>query len=153
MSGFLSSRRFAFFYTQQEKKKAFEVMSLTGIKDIVNCNFSELSGGQQQRVLLARALCAADKLLLLDEPASALDPNATAEFYALLKKLNSEGITIVMVSHDVVAAVRNSSHILCLEGENSFFGTSHQFVHSKSGSKMLLSVCPCDDCSRKAGEN
>ncbi|MBE6738190.1 MAG: ABC transporter ATP-binding protein [Ruminococcaceae bacterium] len=154
MSGFLNKKRFGLGFTTAQREEADRIAELVGIKDIFKSNFCHLSGGQQQRVLLARALCAANKLILLDEPTSALDPIATAEFYALLKKINSQGVTVIMVSHDVNAAVRNASHILCLDGENSFFGTTHQYVHSELGSKMLLSDCPCDDCkhfSRKEG--
>ena len=67
-------------------------------------------------------------------------------FYALLKSLNKSGTTVIMVTHDVTSAVRNASHILCLAGEKSFFGTTHQYVHSDLGRKMLLSDCPCEDC-------
>lgn len=152
MSGFLNNRFLGFRYSKQDRAKALRVSSLVGIEEIWNRNFSQLSGGQQQRVLLARALCATSKLLLLDEPTSALDPIATAEFYSLLRKLNSQGITIVMVSHDVNAAVRNASHILCLSAKSYFFGTTHEYVHSEVGSKMLLSDCPCDDCRQDIGE-
>ncbi len=146
MSGFLNNRRFGFGYSSLQKKKAHEIMEQVGVDNLHKCNFSALSGGQQQRVLLARALCAAKKLILLDEPTSALDPIATAEFYALVKKLNNSGITVIMVSHDVTAAVRNASHILCLTSKENFFGTTHNFMHSETGRKMLVSDCPCDDC-------
>lgn len=156
MSGFLNKKRFGITYSKEQRTKALSISEIVGIKDIFKSNFCHLSGGQQQRVLLARALCAANKLILLDEPTSALDPIATAEFYSLLKKLNSEGVTVVMVSHDVNAAVRNASHILCLDSEKSFYGTTHQYVHSEVGNRMLLSVCPCDDCkhiTNKGGDN
>jgi len=146
MSGFLNKKRFGLGYSKKQRDYAGEIISLVGIEDIVKSNFMHLSGGQQQRVLLSRALCATQKLILLDEPTSALDPIATADFYSLLKKLNSRGVTVIMVSHDVTAAVRNSSHILCLDGKDSFFGTTHEYVHSPAGSRMLLSDCPCDDC-------
>ena len=152
MSGFLNNRRLGFKYSLAERQKAAEIAKLVGISDIMKESFSRLSGGQQQRVLLARALCAAKKLVLLDEPTSALDPIATAEFYALLKKLRGQGITVIMVSHDITAAVRNASHILCLAGKDSFFGTTHQYVHSQQGKKMLLSDCPCEDCSHFENE-
>ncbi len=146
MSGFLNNRRFGFRYSSEERKTAQEIMTRVGINSIQKKNFSSLSGGQQQRVLLARALCATKKLILLDEPTSALDPIATTEFYSLVKTLNISGITVIMVSHDVTAAVRNASHILCLTSSESFFGTTHQFMHSDTGRRMLVSDCPCDDC-------
>lgn len=146
MSGFLNQKRTGLFYSKEQKAYASEIADKVGIKSIFKSSFSDLSGGQQQRVLLARALCATKKLLLLDEPTSALDPLATAEFYSLVKSLNNSGVTVIMVSHDVTAAVRNASHILCLSQNNCFFGTTHEYIHSEMGKKMLLSDCPCDDC-------
>ncbi|MBQ4569339.1 MAG: metal ABC transporter ATP-binding protein [Ruminococcus sp.] len=146
MSGFLNNRSFGFRYSAFEKQTAEKVMAQVGISSIQKKNFSSLSGGQQQRVLLARALCATKKLILLDEPTSALDPIATSEFYSLVKSLNKNGITVIMVSHDVTAAVRNASHILCLSQAENFYGTTHEFMHSETGRRMLVSDCPCDDC-------
>ena len=95
--------------------------------------YRELSGGQQQRVLLARALCATQKMLLLDEPVSGLDPKVTAEMYTLIEKLNREdGITVIMISHDVAAAVRYASHILHI-GDTVFFGTRADYLQSSQG--------------------
>lgn len=95
--------------------------------------YRELSGGQQQRVLLARALCATQKMLLLDEPVSGLDPKVTAEMYTLIEKLNREdGITVIMISHDVAAAVRYASHILHI-GDTVFFGTRADYPQSPQG--------------------
>ena len=152
MSGFLNNRLFGFGYSAEEKSSAEEIMEKVGIGEFQKKSFSTLSGGQQQRVLLARALCATKKLLLLDEPTSSLDPVATAEFYALIKKLNKSGITVIMVSHDVTAAVRNASHILCIRKNDTFFGTTHEYIHSDAGKKMLISGCPCDDCMHYSGE-
>ena len=91
--------------------------------------YRELSGGQQQRVLLARALCATQKMLLLDEPVSGLDPKVTAEMYALIQKLNYEdGITVVMISHDLNAALQYASHILHI-GDRVFFGTKAAYLN------------------------
>lgn len=99
------------------------------IDDLAGRCYRELSGGQQQRVLLARALCATQKMLLLDEPVSGLDPAATAEMYRLIEQLNREdGITILMISHDVGAAVKAASHVLHI-GETTFFGTKAQYLH------------------------
>ena len=92
-----------------------------------------LSGGQQQRVLLARALCATRKMLLLDEPVSGLDPKATAQMYALIESLNrQDGITVIMVSHDIAAALRYATHILHI-GRTTFFGTTAQYLQSPQG--------------------
>ena len=95
--------------------------------------YRELSGGQQQRVLLARALCATRKMLLLDEPVSGLDPKVTAELYGLIEQLNREdGITILMISHDIAAALRYASHILHI-GDAVFFGTKQAYLESPQG--------------------
>ena len=94
------------FYNKEEKKLAAEAMEKMQITRLARRCYRELSGGQQQRVLLARALCATQKMLLLDEPVSGLDPKVTAEMYTLIEKLNREdGITVIMISHDVAAAV------------------------------------------------
>ena len=95
--------------------------------------FRSLSGGQQQRVLLARALCATRKMLLLDEPVSGLDPKATAEMYALIEELNrNDGITVIMISHDITAAVQYASHLLHI-GDTVFFGTKAEYLRSPQG--------------------
>lgn len=117
------------FYTRTEKQMAQEAMCKMRIDDLAGRCYRELSGGQQQRVLLARALCAMQKMLLLDEPVSGLDPAATAEMYRLIEQLNREdGITILMISHDVGAAVKAASHVLHI-GETTFFGTKTQYLH------------------------
>ena len=96
----------------------------------MNRCYRELSGGQQQRVLLARALCAAGKLLVLDEPVAGLDPLVTAEMYSLIRNLNrKDGITVIMVSHDLAAAVQEASHILHV-GQRLFFGTREEYLNS-----------------------
>ena len=113
LSGFLSARGRRFFYSAAEKSQALMHMGKLGILELKDRCYRELSGGQQQRVLLARALCATQKMLLLDEPVSGLDPKVTAEMYALIQKLNYEdGITVVMISHDLSAALQYASHIL-----------------------------------------
>ena len=120
------------FYNKEEKQLAEDAMARMGIADLADQSYRNLSGGQQQRVLLARALCATRKLLLLDEPVSALDPAATAEMYALIRELNKEGVTILMISHDIAAAVREATHILHI-GEPVFFGTKEAYVNSETG--------------------
>ena len=121
------------FYSKAEKRLAEENTARMGIKALEKRCYRELSGGQQQRVLLARALCATQKLLLLDEPVSGLDPKVTAEMYALIKELNQkDGITIIMISHDISAAVTYANRILHI-GENVFFGTTAEYLGSKAG--------------------
>ena len=152
MSGFLNSKRLGLFYSKQQKNEAIALMDRVGITKLRNLTFSELSGGQQQRVLLCRALCAASKLILLDEPTTGLDPIATSEFYGLLSELNKEGVTVIMVSHDVTGAIKMSSHIFYLGKDESFFGTAHQYLHSNVGKDIMLQGCPCDSCTHKEKE-
>ena len=133
LSGFLSARGRRFFYSAAEKSQALMHMGKLGILELKDRCYRELSGGQQQRVLLARALCATQKMLLLDEPVSGLDPKVTAEMYTLIEKINREdGITVIMISHDVVAAVRYASHILHI-GDTVFFGTKADYLQSPQG--------------------
>ena len=124
------------FYSREDKKRAAENMERLGISDLAKRCYRELSGGQQQRVLLARALCATRKLLLLDEPVSGVDPKVTAEMYALIEELNREGITIIMISHDIAAAVKYASHILHI-GKKVFFGTKEVYRESDLGRYFL----------------
>ena len=119
------------FYTRVEKRLAAQNMERMGLSGMEKSCYRELSGGQQQRVLLARALCATRKMLLLDEPVSGLDPKVTAEMYQLIKNLNrKDGITVIMISHDIQAAVREASHILHI-GAAVFFGTREAYLHSR----------------------
>lgn len=118
------------FFGKAQKQAAEENMRRMDIWDLKKECYRNLSGGQQQRVLLARALCASSRLLLLDEPVTGLDPRATSEFYQLIKKLNHEGLTIIMVSHDIHAAVKYASHILHIEKEKSFIGTTDEYIKS-----------------------
>ena len=108
-------------------------MEKLGISSMAKRCYRELSGGQQQRVLLARALCATRKLLLLDEPTAGLDPVVTAEMYGLIAKLNRDGVAIMMISHDVAAAVKYSKHILHLSHRPLFFGTTADYKTSEVG--------------------
>ena len=122
------------FYNTREKQMAEENMERLGITDLSKQCYRELSGGQQQRVLLARALCATRKVLLMDEPAAGLDPNASVEMYSLIKELNDSGITIIMISHDIAASVKYASHILHIGGESSlFFGKTGDYLESEIG--------------------
>ena len=111
-------------------------MRRMGLTEMAGRCYRELSGGQQQRVLLARALCATRKLLLLDEPVSGLDPKVTEEMYGLIDSLNREGLTVIMISHDISAAVRYASHILHM-GDAVFFGTKREYVNSAAGRAFL----------------
>ena len=132
ISGCLNSRGIRPFYSDRERKIAAENMERLGITHLKKRSYRELSGGQQQRVLLARALCATKKLLLLDEPVSGLDPIVTAEMYELISGINKSGVTVIMVTHDISAALKYASHILCLRQESWFFGTCDEFLCSSA---------------------
>ena len=129
LSGCLASSGFRPFYTAAQKALAMSNMERLGVADKKNHCYRDLSGGQQQRVLLARALCATQKMLLLDEPVSGLDPAATAEMYQIIKDLNEEDhTTIIMVSHDIESAVKYASHILHMGSTLQFFGSKEDYV-------------------------
>ena len=130
ISGCLNSRGILPFFSSKERKTALENIERLGISELKNRSYRELSGGQQQRVLLARALCATKKLLLLDEPVTGLDPIITAEFYELISKINQEGITVIMVTHDISAALKYSNRVLCMREDNYFFGNLEEFKNS-----------------------
>lgn len=138
LSGRLSSRNWRPFYSRADKETAEENMQRLGIESLRARCYRELSGGQQQRVLLARALCAAKKVLLLDEPVSGLDPVVTHELYTLMDAINRElHITILMVSHDIQCAAQHASHILHLRKQQIFFGTVQAYKQSEIGQYFL----------------
>lgn len=118
------------FYTKEEKQLASANIERMGISPLKKRCYRELSGGQQQRVLLAHALCSTKKMLLLDEPVSGLDPKGMAEMYQLIHDLNKDGITVIMISHDMTAAYQYASHILHL-GNNVFYGTKAAYFKSE----------------------
>lgn len=125
------------FYNKEEKELAQRNMEKMRVTQFAKRCYRELSGGQQQRVLLARALCATQKILLLDEPVSGLDPKVTAEMYSLIERLNREdGVTIIMVSHDIGAAVHYANKILHV-GSTMFFGSTQDYRRSAIGSRFL----------------
>ncbi len=126
------------FYNKAEKQLARRNMERMGLTGFSGRCYRELSGGQQQRVLLARALCATRKMLVLDEPVAGLDPRVTAEMYALIRCLNQEdGITVLMISHDLAAAVQEATHILHV-GSELFFGTKEEYMSSPMAGRFLI---------------
>lgn len=136
-SGFLNGWGAHFFYTAQEKSTALMHMGKLGILELKDRCYRELSGGQQQRVLLARALCAAGELLILDEPVTGLDPAAAQELYRTLEYLNKqEGIAIVAVTHDIRSALRYADHILHAGHGTYFFGTAADYLTSPWGKRF-----------------
>ena len=136
LSGCLSKTGFRPFYNKEEKALAEKTMNQLGITHLAKRCYRELSGGQQQRVLLARALCATQKMLLLDEPVTGLDPKAQSELYEIIAKLNRDGITIIMVSHDM-NIVRYASHILHIGRKQLFFGKKEDYLKSRIGKSFL----------------
>ena len=130
LSGTLPKCGFKPFYGKAEKQLALDSIEKMGISQLKDSCYRTLSGGQQQRVLLARALCATSKLILLDEPVTGLDPKATNELYLLIKKLNTEGITVIMVSHDIMGALPYASHVLCIKKDSSIFCTASDYVRA-----------------------
>ena len=132
LSGFEGQSGFRPFRTREQKRTADRVMERVGLTKLKNRCYRELSGAQQQRVLLARALCATRKLLLLDEPVTGLDPRVTAEMYDLIAGLNAGGITVIMITHDVDAALRYASHVLHV-GPRCWFGSPADYLSSEAG--------------------
>ena len=147
LSGCLNKRGFRPFYSADDKARAKANMERLGIEQLSSRCYRELSGGQQQRVLLARALCATSKLLLLDEPVSGLDPKVTLDMYSLISDLNRrEGITVIMISHDISAALSYSTHILHVGHEPKFFGKTADYLNTEFGKAFsgLRDHCPAD---------
>ena len=136
LSGCLSKVHFSPFYTKADKERAIANINRLGLAPLVKSSYRELSGGQQQRVLLARALCATESILLLDEPVSGLDPVVTAEMYEIIDSLHKEGITIIMISHDVQTAVHYANKILHI-GKTPFFGTVEQYLATDRGREYV----------------
>ena len=136
LSGFQGRCGLRPFYTKAEKALASENLERMGMAQFARKCYRDLSGGQQQRVLLARDLCATRKCLLLDEPVSGLDPKATAQMYEIIAELHREGITIIMISHDLNAALDDATHVLHI-GEKLFFGTREEYLCSGIGHSFL----------------
>ena len=137
ISGFSGKSGLLPFYTKAQKATARENIERLGISDLSDRCYRELSGGQQQRALLARALCASSKLILLDEPTTALDSDTANELYALIKELNADGVTIVTVTHDISAALSQATHVLHLSRVPKFFGTVKDYVESDVGRAFI----------------
>ena len=138
LSGCLNRRGLKPFYSKADKEQAMQHMERLGIGDFKKRSFSALSGGQQQRVLLARALCATDKLLLLDEPVTGLDPLVTEELYQLIVQLNRDlGVTIIMVSHDISSATQYADKILHINQSLLFYGDTKSYVNTELGKRFL----------------
>ena len=130
ISGCLAKTGFKPFYSKEDKKLAELNIEKLGLKELKNRCYRELSGGQQQRVLLARALCSSDKVLVLDEPVTGLDPKVTTQLYEIIDSLNKEGITIIMISHDL-QVLKYANKVLHI-GHKTFFGSKNDYLSSQN---------------------
>ena len=138
LSGLQGRRGFRSPYTREDREKAMALLASSGIAETARQPIGEVSGGQMQRALLARALCATRKLILLDEPTTGLDPLVTMEMYRLIKDINHhDGITVIMVSHDIPAAVRDGQHILHLSSNGPYWATAAEYRSSPLGRAFL----------------
>ncbi len=135
-SGCLGRARLRPLWRASDRKLSDEAMERMGIAHLASKCYRELSGGQQQRVLLARAFCAAGKLMVLDEPIAGLDPLAMTEMYRMIAELNREGVAIVMVSHDVSAAVNYADHILHISKTTNFYGSTDGYLKTPVGQQF-----------------
>lgn len=153
LSGCLGRRGSLPFYAKADRARAAESMVRLGVGELAKASYRDLSGGQQQRVLLARALCATSKLLLLDEPVTGLDPMAAAELYAIIKDLNrAQGITVLMVSHDVSCALHDATMVLHLSDKGmAFFGTAGDYHQSPVSRPFLRCDCVGHNHSHQCG--
>ena len=141
LSGCLNKCGIKPFYSKESKALADKQIEKMGIKNLEKRCYRELSGGQQQRVLLARALCAAEKMILLDEPVAGLDPKVTNEMYELIHKPNKEdGMTVIMVSHDIAAAVKYATHILHVSHTPLFFGKKEDYIKTDIGRAFTAEI-------------
>ncbi|MDR2091334.1 MAG: ABC transporter ATP-binding protein [Clostridiales bacterium] len=136
VSGCLNGRGLFAFFTRADKKRTEKNLEKLGVLNLKRKPYRDLSGGQRQRVLIARALCASNKMLVLDEPVTGLDPMTSTELYALTNELNREGMTVVMVSHDIKNAVKYGNKILHMAKSAAFFGTAADYVKTDIYARM-----------------
>ena len=137
LSGALNRHKGLLGYTKDEKKRAMEILDVLGLGLRVKDSYQELSGGQQQRVLLARALMATEKLILLDEPVTGLDPKTASDFYHIIRHLNEGGTTVMMVTHDIHPALNDAKTILHFSQHGYFFGPKGDYFRSEMGKRFL----------------
>ena len=137
LSGCLNRKGVRFFYSPAQRSQALMNMGKLGILELKDKCYRDLSGGQQQRTLLARALCAAGRLLILDEPVTGLDPAAAQDLYKLLSYLNrKEGMAVVMVTHDLKAALKSARRVLHIGHDSVFLGTAEEYLSSPQGRRF-----------------
>ena len=122
---------------EEIEERVTEMLGVVSLKGFEHRKITQLSGGQQQRVLLARALCAAGDLLVLDEPVTGLDPAAADDLYRTLRYLNrTEGMAVVMVTHDIRSALRDATAILHAGRNQWFLGTPREYLASPYGKRF-----------------
>lgn len=137
LSGFLNRKGLRFFYSAAQRSQALMNLGKLGALELRNQSYRDLSGGQQQRVLLARALCAASRLLILDEPVTGLDPAAAQDLYKTLNYLNKkEGMAVVMVTHDLRPALRDAGTVLHIGHNGTFLGAPAEYLASPYGRRF-----------------
>lgn len=127
LSGCLNQLGWRPFYGKSHRALAEKNMRRLDILDLKKRPYRSLSGGQQQRVLLARALCATQKLLLLDEPVTGLDPAAAEEMYGVIRRLNRSGVAVIMISHDLEGALNDATHVLQVAGCGALWQTAQEY--------------------------
>lgn len=133
LSGCLNKLGFKPFYGKKYKTRVNDVLKRLNIVKLKDKCFSELSGGEQQKVLLARAMCATDKIIVLDEPVTGLDPKSTNDLYKKISELNrKDKLTVIMVTHDVDTSLEYATHILNINGKHTFYGTAHEYLHGEN---------------------
>ena len=137
ISGCTSRLGKRFFMGKAERLEAMQNMKMMNVYDLAKKSYCTLSGGQMQRALLARALCAANKILILDEPVSGLDPNAAADMYETIHHLNKHtGITIIMVTHDIENALRDATAVLKISKEPILYRSVEEYKRSIAGGAL-----------------
>jgi zinc transport system ATP-binding protein len=136
LSGCISRSKFKLFFNKEDKQIAKKNMKLLDIDKFAKQPFNTLSGGQKQRVLIARALCATNNIIFLDEPLSGLDPKIITDFYKIVEELHNNHITVVMISHETVESIALSSHVLFI-GEESKYLSKEEFLSSDLGKQYL----------------
>lgn len=137
LSGCVRRDRLGFLWGADSRRRAAEAMEMLGISDLASKSFGELSGGQRQRVLLARAFCASELLLVLDEPVTGLDPDAAHDMYDAIRLINSGGCAVMMVSHDVQCALREANRVLSMCRGHSFFGTVNEYAAHEASDELI----------------
>ena len=123
--------------TEKAESLAKEMLSLVGLSDKINNYPNELSGGQKQRVAIARALALQPDIMLFDEPPSALDPELVKEVLDIIRKLKSQKITMLIVSHEMNFVHEISDRVIIMEeGEILETGTSKQIFENPSSQRV-----------------